>query len=1015
MHTASRCSRTLLTALFLAPLPTLVSAQGGGQGQQQAPAAPAINQATDPLLKPFRWRSIGPVGQGGRVDDFAVVESDPSTFYVGFATGGLWKTTNHGTTFEPVFDTFTSASIGDVAVAPSHPDIVWVGTGEANNRQSSSFGDGIYKSTDGAKTFTHMGLRETQTVARFLIHPRNPDVVWVAANGHLFGPNPERGVFKTADGGRTWRKVLFVDDHTGATELVMDPSNPDVLFAATYQRRRTAWGFAGGGPSSGIWRSDDGGERWSRVSGNGLPNGTMGRVALDFSRSNPNVIYAQIEVAPDEERLVAQGQRQGGGAGQAGTGGPGAQAGGGGGGPPQCPTTGVIQEAGAGGGGGGGGGQQQPAEPDPQCSGVWRSNDKGRTWEFLSNQNARPMYFSQIRVDPSNENTVYTAGVQSYKSTDGGKTWRTLQGQGHVDHHALWIDPNDSRHVMYGNDGSVDVSWDGGETWESLRSWAVGQPYHASVDLRRPYFVCTGLQDNGSWCGPSSVREGPILAQDWYRVGGGDGFYSQIDPTDWMILYSESQGGNMNRYNLRTGESQSIRPRAPLRPGQGPGGGGGGGGQFQNLTPEQQEAFRRGNIAPQPPEGTQFRWNWNTPMLLSPHNPSVIYVGGNRLFKSFNRGETWTMTGDLTKAIDRDTREIMGQKGTLPRCGRERSGACILSKHDGTSAWGTLVTIAESPLVPGVLWVGTDDGNVQVSKDGGATWTEVGKNIPGGTKEYYVSRVEASYFDAGTAYVSVDGHRHDDLRPYVWVTRDYGATWTSLAGNLPAYGNVNTVRQDPKNRNLIYLGTEFAFYASLDEGKSWQRFMTNLPGTRFDDVLVHPRDNDLVLSTHGRSIWIMDDVTPLQQLSAEVLAQDAHLFEARSAVAWRNDPTRSRSVTGNKNFRGENAPDGTAISYYLKSAASGDVKITIANAATGEVFRNLDGTREQGLNRVQWNLRGNPPPRQAGQAGGGGGGFGGQQQGPLARPALYKVTLTVGGRDYTRMVEVEEDRWLTER
>jgi len=750
MHTASRCSRTLLTALFLAPLPTLVSAQGGGQGQQQAPAAPAINQATDPLLKPFRWRSIGPVGQGGRVDDFAVVESDPSTFYVGFATGGLWKTTNHGTTFEPVFDTFTSASIGDVAVAPSHPDIVWVGTGEANNRQSSSFGDGIYKSTDGAKTFTHMGLRETQTVARFLIHPRNPDVVWVAANGHLFGPNPERGVFKTADGGRTWRKVLFVDDHTGATELVMDPSNPDVLFAATYQRRRTAWGFAGGGPSSGIWRSDDGGERWSRVSGNGLPNGTMGRVALDFSRSNPNVIYAQIEVAPDEERLVAQGQRQGGGAGQAGTGGPGAQAGGGGGGPPQCPTTGVIQEAGAGGGGGGGGGQQQPAEPDPQCSGVWRSNDKGRTWEFLSNQNARPMYFSQIRVDPSNENTVYTAGVQSYKSTDGGKTWRTLQGQGHVDHHALWIDPNDSRHVMYGNDGSVDVSWDGGETWESLRSWAVGQPYHASVDLRRPYFVCTGLQDNGSWCGPSSVREGPILAQDWYRVGGGDGFYSQIDPTDWMILYSESQGGNMNRYNLRTGESQSIRPRAPLRPGQGPGGGGGGGGQFQNLTPEQQEAFRRGNIAPQPPEGTQFRWNWNTPMLLSPHNPSVIYVGGNRLFKSFNRGETWTMTGDLTKAIDRDTREIMGQKGTLPRCGRERSGACILSKHDGTSAWGTLVTIAESPLVPGVLWVGTDDGNVQVSKDGGATWTEVGKNIPGGTKEYYVSRVEASYYSLDT-------------------------------------------------------------------------------------------------------------------------------------------------------------------------------------------------------------------------------------------------------------------------
>ena len=1008
MHNVSRCSHTLLAVLLLMPLPAPGSAQGGGQGQQ-GPPAPAINQATDPLLRPFRWRSIGPVGQGGRVDDFAVVESDPSTFYVGFATGGLWKTTNNGTTFEPVFDTYSNHSIGDVAVAPSDPNVVWVGTGEPNNRQSSSFGDGIYQSTDAAKTFTHMGLRETQTIARILVHPRNPEVVWVAATGHLFGPNAERGVFKSADGGRTWRKVLFVDDHTGATELVMDPSNPDVLFAAMYQRRRAAWGFVGGGPGSGIWRSDDGGERWTRVTDGGLPTGTLGRVAMDFSRSNPNVIYAQIETAPDKERVVARAGGQGGQGGQAG----GPQAGGGGfGGAPQCPTTGVV---GGQQGGGGGAGQQQPAEPDPQCSGVWRSNDKGRTWEFLSNQNARPMYFSQIRVDPNNENTIYTAGVQSYKSTDGGRTWRVMRGQGHVDHHAIWIDPANSRHVLYGNDGAVDVSWDGGETWESLRSWAVGQPYHASVDMRRPYYVCTGLQDNGSWCGPSSVRSGPILAQDWYRVGGGDGFYSQIDPTDWMVLFSESQGGNMNRYNLRTGEQQNIRPRAPLRPGQGPGGGGGGGGQFANLTPEQQAAFRRGNIQPAPPEGTQFRWNWNTPILLSPHNPSVIYVGGNRFFKSYDRGNTWTMSGDLTKAVDRDARELMGQKGTLPRCGRERSGACILSKNDGVNAWGTIITIAESPLVPGILWAGTDDGNLQVSKDGGATWTEVGKNIPGTTREYYISRVEASSCDAATAYLSVDGHRHDDLKPYVWVTRDYGATWTSIAGNLPAYGNVNTIRQDPRNASLLYLGTEFAFYASLDEGKSWQRFMTNLPSTRFDDLLVHPRDNDLVLSTHGRSIWILDDVTPLQGLTPEVVAQDAHLFPPRSAVAWKNDPTRSRSVTGDKNFRGENAPDGTAISYYLKAAASGEVKITIAHAATGEVFRNLDGTMEQGMNRVQWNLRGNPPPRPAAQAGGGGGGFGGQQQGPMARPGLYRVTLTVGGRDYTQMVEVEEDRWLTER
>jgi len=989
MRSPSPSSSLLLFASLLAPWPASLVAQAGS-------ASPPINQATDPLLRPFSWRFIGPAGQGGRVDDFAAVTGDPSTFYVGFATGGLWKTTNNGTTFTPVFDTYSSASIGAVAVAPSDPNIVWVGTGEANNRQSSSFGDGIYKSTDGAATFTAMGLRETQSIARIVIHPRNPDVVWVAAVGHLFDANAERGVFKTTDGGRTWRKVLSVDANTGATELVMDPSNPDALYAATYQRRRSAWGFAGGGPGSGLWRSDDGGEHWTRVTGHGLPNGTLGRIALDFSRSNPNVIYAQIEVSPDKERPVSQQS------------GDTAAQGGGGFGRSACPTTGIVQDQPES-AGGGGGQQQAQAEPDPQCNGVWGSNDKGQTWEFLANQNARPMYFSQIRVDPNDENTVYTAGVQSYKSTDAGHTWRVLRGQGHVDHHAIWIDPSNSQHVMYGNDGSVDVSWDGGETWESLRSWAVGQSYHVSADMRHPYWVCTGLQDNGSWCGPSSVRSGSILAQDWYRVGGGDGFYSAIDAGDWTVIYSESQNGNVNRRNLTTGESQNIRPRPPTQPGQR--GAGGGGAQ---LSPEQQEALRRGNIVPTPPEGTEIRWNWNTPILLSPHNASIIYLGGNRLFKSYDRGSTWTMSPDLTKAVDRDTRDIMGQKGSLQRCGRLRQGACTLSKNDGVSSWGTIITIAESPLVPGILWVGTDDGNVQLSRDGGATWTEVGKNIPGGTKEYYVSRVEASHTDPATAYVSVDGHRHGDLRPYVWVTRDYGASWTSIAGNLPASGNVTTVRQDPKNASLLYAGTEFAFYVSLDEGKTWNRFMTGLPTTRFDDVMVHPRENDLVLATHGRSVWIMDDVTPLQSLTADMLAEDVHLFEPRSAVVWANDIQRSRSVTGSKNFEGENAPDGTGITYYLKRPASGDVKIVVANTATGEVFRNLVGTNGQGLNRVQWNLRGDRPPRPEGQ-GAGGGRFGGRNLGPMAEPGLYRVTLTVDGHDYSRTVEVLEDRWLSER
>jgi len=956
----SRCTlRLSASVVLLALAPAAGLAQGGQRGQTQRPT---VNAADDPLLRGYRWRAIGPINQGGRIDDIAVAESRPTTFYVGFATGGVWKTTNNGVTFEPVFDTYGTHSIGDLALAPSNPDILYVGTGEPNNRQSSSFGDGIYKSSDGGRTFTHAGLRETQTIARIVVHPTNPEIVWVAANGHLFGPNAERGIFMSSNGGRSWDKVLYVDENTGATDLVIDPSNANTLFAATYQRRRTAWGFASGGPASGIWKSENGGRNWTRVSGGGLPTGSMGRIGLDFSRSNPNVLYAQIETTPDDQpaQPAPQGGRRGGG------------------------------------GGGGGGGGQEPA-PDARVSGIWRSANKGQTWQFASNQNNRPMYYSQIRVDPNNENVVYVGGASASKSTDGGRTWQQLGGFGHGDHHAIWIDPANSNHVMYGNDGSLDVSWDGAQTWESFRAWEVGQPYHASVDMRRPYYVCTGLQDNGSWCGPSSVRSNAILSQDWYRVGGGDGFYSQVDPTDWTVLYTESQNGNMNRYDLRAGTNVSIRPRQA----------GQRGGGAPNIVP-----------APPPactPETTQnctdIRWNWNTPILLSPHDPSTVYAGGSRLFISNNRGQTWRMTTDLTKAIAPDSRDIMGMRGALPGCSRARVGACIHSKNDGVSDYGTIVTVAESPAVRGILWVGTDDGNIQLSRDGGATWTEVGRNLPGGPKEYYVSRVEASYFEPATAYVSLDGHRSDDLRPYIFVTRDFGQTWTSISSNLPAWGNVNTVKQDPKNRSLLYAGTEFGFFASFDEGRSWKRFMTNLPVVRIDDVIVHPRDNDLVLATHGRSVWIMDDITALQQLTAETMTQDAALLEPREAVLWKTDVRLARSVTGAQNWRGEVPPAGTAISYYLRTAPGGDVRITISSP-DGQVFRSMSGTRDAGLNRVHWNLRGNPVP----PTGGGGGGGGGEPaQGPLAAPGVYTVTLSVGGREYTRAVAVLEDVWMDVR
>jgi len=619
-------------ALVVLTLPIVASpviAQSGAQEEM-------INAPDDALLQGFRWRVIGPVGQGGRVDDIAVRPEDSKTYFVGFATGGLWKTTNNGTTFRPVFDTYGTHSIGAIGLAPSDPGVVYVGTGEANNRQSSSFGDGMYKSTDGGETFTHIGLRETQSIARVIVHPADPDVVWVAANGHLFGANEERGVFKSSDGGSTWRKVLYVDENTGATDLVIDPSDADTLFASTYQRRRTACCFVGGGPGSGIWRSTDGGENWNRLEGSGLPNGTMGRIALAVTPADPAVVYAQIEVASDREDPLSEEELA------------------------EWET--MADE------------DRLPA--DPQWNGIWRSGDKGDSWVFRSNQNGRPMYFSQMRVSPQDPQLVYVVDQRVHKSRDGGITFERLNGYGHVDQHAFWIDPDDHDHMMIGNDGSVDVTWDQGETWEALRTWAVGQPYHASVDMRRPYYVCTGLQDNGSWCGPSSVRGGPILIQDWYGVGGGDGFYTAVDPTDPNTFYSESQNGNIRRGDLRSGEIGSIRPRTG---GERGGRGGRGGGPP--------------NIAPVPDPATEIRWNWNTPFIISPHNPDTIHAGANRFFTSRNRGETWTMGPELSKNIDRDEVQIMGFYNAVERCRRVTArsrhplGRHRRRQHTGEPRW----------------------------------------------------------------------------------------------------------------------------------------------------------------------------------------------------------------------------------------------------------------------------------------------------------------------------------------
>jgi photosystem II stability/assembly factor-like uncharacterized protein len=1043
----------LVLCLLLSPLSTVAQFPQ----QEQQPTRPPVNQSDDPLLRKFVWRAIGPASMGGRIDDIAAVESNPFIIYVAFATGGLWKTTNNGTTWEPVFETYSTASIGDVAICPTDPNIVWVGTGEPNNRQSSSFGDGIYKSTDGGKTWTHMGLRETQTIARVVIDPKDANTVYVAALGHLFGPNKERGIYKTTDGGKTWNQVKFIDENTGFTDLVIDPVDNRTLYAASYQRRRTAWGFNGGGPGSALWKSADAGKTWAKLEGNGLPEGLLGRIGLDLARSNPNVIYAQIEVGASN-----------------GTGVPEEQPGQGGPPNPQARQQAMQERAEA-------MGLAQPSNkpPDPKKSGIWRSDDRGKTWRCVSNNNNRPMYYSQIRVDPSNPEIVYTGGLNFSKSTDGGKTFKNLTGVAHSDHHAIWINPKNGNHVLVGNDGGLDVTYDQGETFEFLNTIPAAQFYAVSADMRKPYYVCGGLQDNGSWCGPSAVRTGGgfgggggaaagITNADWFRVGGGDGFYTQNDPTDHNIIYAESQNGAILRLDLRTGQSRSIRPRAAQRP-RGPAA------RQSEPNPEQtpatqsnvsaqastqitmptvrplQQSQQQGgqpeqmqmmlammqgggfgganplqsNIVPAPPVGEQYRFYWNTPVTLSPHNPRTLFVGANRLFKSVDRGDTWTfISPDLTKQIDRSKLPIMDVPGDKP----------MASKHDGYANNSTITTVAESPVVPGVLWVGTDDGNVQVSRDGGVTWTNVSKNIAGAPEGYVqISRVEPSHFDAGTCYVTIDNHRNDDLKPYAFVTRDYGATWTSVSGNLPP-GNINVIREDPKNKNLLFVGTEFGLFVSLNGGKEWKKFMTGMPTVRVDDLLIHPRENDLIAGTHGRGIYICDDITPLQHLSEKVMLADAHLFEVRPGVQWLNDVTLSRATGGQKIFRGQNAPPGTAITYHLKAAPTGDVKITISDI-TGKIVRTINGTKEAGLNRVQWNLRGDPPPRPAGFGPPGGepqpaasqppgsaqpgqppaeqgrGGRFGALAGPALEPGTYLVRLSVDGREMTTKVVIEADTW----
>jgi photosystem II stability/assembly factor-like uncharacterized protein len=853
--------------------------------------------AQSPAPSPFdhlRFREIGPASPSGRVDDLAVLESNPAVFYVATATSGVWKTVNHGTTFQQVFDAATTSSVGDIAIAPNDANLVWVGTGENNNRQSSSWGDGIYKSGDGGRTWQHAGLADTRHIARVIVDPADYGTVYVAALGNLWGSGGERGVYKTTDGGQTWTRVLHVDDDTGATELVMDPTNNRVLYAATYQRRRAVWGMNGGGPGSGIYKTTDAGRTWTRLT-RGLPDGPLGRIGLDVYRTNPNVVYARIE----HERE----------------------------------------------------------------SGVYRSDDAGISWTKLSSVNPRPMYFSQIRIDPLNDHRIYVLGVQLHVSDDAGKTFRsTGAARIHVDHHAMWINPRDSNMAIIGNDGGVSITYDRSKTWVWMPNLPLSQFYHVTYDMQRPYHVCGGLQDNNTWCAPSDVRsEDGISNDDWYIIGGGDGFQAQMDPGDPRILYAESQDGRMNRVDRLTNERKSIRPEAP--------------------------------------EGEQpYRWNWDTPMRISAHNPATIFVAGNRLFKSTDRGHSWkAISPDLTTNTDRETLSLMGVAAKEFK----------IAKHDGVGAYGTLVQFAESPRKPGIYYTGSDDGVVSVSRDDGASWTNVTAKIPGLPKNTYVSKLEASRFEDGVVYATFDGHRTNEWGTYAYMSSDFGASWRSIAGDLPKGQIVRTLTEDLTNPDVLYLGTESGLFVTVDRGRRWTRIRGNFPTVPVYEITLHPRDNDMIVATHGRGVWILDDLAPFQQF-AKAQETDVTMFEPEAVAQRRPANDRAKSFEGDRQFLGGNPARGARILYYLKSPAK-EVTLTIRDAS-GSIVRDLSGEATKdagktGVNTIVWDLRVKPLERMRNQQQGpGGGGFGGGTDGPFVLPGAYRVTLSVDGRERQSVV-----------
>lgn len=841
---------------------------GTGASAQEGPTLSAD------LLSAFELRSVGPALATGRVVDLAIDPRDRNTWYLAAASGGVWKTVNAGTTWEPVFDDQGSYSIGTVVIDPTDSRVVWVGTGENNSQRSVSFGDGIYKSTDGGESWQRMGLEHSEHIGKIVIDPRDPDVVFVAAQGPLWKDGGDRGLYRTKDGGATWERVLHVSERTGITDVVYDPRNPDVLYASSYQRRRHVGILIAGGPESTIFKSEDGGDNWREIAV-GLQSLDRGRIGLAISPQRPDVIYATIPSIGDS-------------------------------------------------------------------SGFYRSEDGGERWVRMSDWcSGDPQYYQELFPDPHQFDRVYGVAVNLMRTDDGGRTWEPLRSRGvHVDHHHLGFDPDDPDHLFIGNDGGLYESFDGGQTARLFNNLPIVQYYRVAVDDNRPFYrIYGGTQDNGTIMGPSRTRDsGGILNEHWKLIQGGDGFQARADLHDPDIVYSESQYAGVRRANLRTGETWGIKPPDP--------------------------------------EGERMRWYWDTPLLVSRHVPGRLYIAANRLFQSDDRGDNWTpISPDLTRQLDRNAMPVMGRVWPDD----------AVWKHVFTSPLSTIVSFDESPLVPGLLYVGTDDGLIQVSEDNGQNWRKI-ERFPGVPEFTYVSDLAASRHAPGTVYATFQNHKQGDFTPYVLRSTDRGRTWSSIRGDIPDRYVTWSIVEDHENPDLLFIGTEFALFVTVDGGEQWVELSNGLPVIQVRDLAIQTREDDLVLGTFGRSFYVLDDYSPLRHLDDIPADGTGFLFPAKDALKFRNT-IGSRGSQGSGYYSASNPPYGTTFSVYLGPDPTGEYALKIRDG-DGKEIRHLSLRMSSGIQRITWDLREEAPEQTEG----------GQRQrrprsGPEVSPGSFTATL----------------------